>query len=221
MEIKKYFEILKKTPTSVVTDAMRRVGISGYPRGLYLLQDGIKETMVGRAVTMGYLPKQPGLLPLQVGQFDAAKSCNPGDILVFAALGTKNWVTGGNVGMMAMMQGATGMIIDGCIRDSVELKERALPVYCCGTGTKPYNEDIQLAVFNEPVDFAGIRINPGDIIIGDEDGLVVIPFERLNDVMYQLEDIPDIEDRMASAIARGDSVEDISKLFKVKLAKRL
>lgn len=210
------FEILKKTPVAYVTDAMRRIGISCYPRGISLLQDRLAKTMVGRAVTMGYIPRQPGKAPLAFGQFDAARACGEGDILVFAACGTLNWVTGGNVGEVVRLQGASGMIVDGCIRDSVELKERDLPVYATGKSAKPYGEDIQLAVFNEPVNFGGVMIHPGDVIVGDEDGLAVIPKDRFDDVMYQLGDIPDIESRLSAAVENRAPVAELSAIFKEK-----
>ena len=211
------FGILENTPVAYVTDAMRRIQLSCYPRGLHLLHDRVEKTMVGSAVTMGYIPKQPGKPPLAFGQFDAARACGKGDVLVFAGCGTLNWVTGGNVGQVARLQGASGMIVDGCVRDSVELASRKnFPVYCTGTSAKPYAEDIQLAVFNEPVNFAGVMIHPGDIIVGDEDGLAVIPKDRLDDVMYQLGDIPEIETRLSAAVDNCEPVETLSAIFKEK-----
>ena len=217
MDKKEALAFLETVPTAFVTDAMRRINISCYPRGLHLLQDKVEKTMVGTAVTMGYIPKQPGKAPLAFGQFDAARSCKEGDVLVFAGCGSLNWITGGNVGEVTRLQGASGMIVDGCIRDSVELKGyKDFPVYCTGTSTKPYAEDLQLAVYNEPVIFAGIMISPGDVIVGDEDGLVVIPKDRFDEVIYQLGDIPDIEDRLAKAVDNREPVETLSAIFKEK-----
>lgn len=216
MDRKEIFALLEKTPVAYVTDAMRRIGISCYPRGLHLLQNHLNKTMVGSAVTMGYIPRQPGKAPLAVGQFDAARSCGEGDVLVFAGCSSLNWITGGNVGEVVRLQGAAGMIVDGCIRDSVELKSRDLPVYCTGSSAKPYGEDLQLAVFNGPVNFAGVVIQPGDIIVGDEDGLAVIPQEHLDEVIYQLGDIPDIEARLADAVEAKEPVSVLSAIFKEK-----
>ncbi len=217
MNLKQSLEYLRTVPAAFVTDAMRRIKISGYPRGIHLLHDKVEKTMVGCAVTLKYVPKQSGLQALPVPQFEAARSCKEDDILVFSAKGSKNWLTGGNVSRVAMLQGAKGLVVDGCIRDAVELKSRpSFPVYCTGTSCKPYAEDMQLVAMNEPVEFGGIMIYPGDIIVGDEDGLVVIPKDRLEDVIFQLEEIPDIEERLGEAVERKESLQVLAEISKEK-----
>lgn len=206
------FALLRHTPTGNICDAMRRVGVSGYFKGLTLLQAKLTENMVGPAVPIEYIPRQAGYEQKGLGTFDLVRKTPAGSVLVFAALGTQCWVTGGNVGQMMMTQGLTGLVVDGCIRDKRELAERSLPSYCTGTGTKPYGEEIQCSAYNVPVTACGARVNPGDILVGDEDGICIIPEAKLEEVARQLADIADIEAKLPKAIAAGADLAEINRI---------
>ena len=84
-----------------------------------------------------------------------------------------------------------------------------MPVYCKGSGTKPYAEELQLAAVNVPIDIDGCRVVPGDIVVGDDDGIVVIPADRAEEIVYQAEDIADIEIKLAEAVERQASLEEL------------
>lgn len=205
-------EVLRHTPTGNICDAMRRVGVSGYFKGLAPLQDKLSFNMVGPAATVAFIPRQAGYEVKGLGTFNLVRRTPAGSVLVFAALGSGCWVTGGNVGQLMMTQGLAGMVVDGCVRDKSELAGRSLPVYCAGAGTKPYAEEIQCSGFNVPVDACGVRINPGDILVGDEDGILLIPPDKLEDVYRQLADIADIEEKLPLAISSGASLEEINAI---------
>lgn len=105
MEYTEMLEFLKKTPTGDLTDAMRRLGISGYTKGIYRLQGGRVPNMVGPALTVQYIPKQPGQPGGLPGQFAIARMCTGGQVMVVAAQGTRCWLTGGNVARVAQLAG--------------------------------------------------------------------------------------------------------------------
>lgn len=203
-------ETLRHTPTGNICDAMRRVGVSCYMKGLTCLQGDLDECMVGQASTISYSPKQAGYEKSGLGQFQLVRATEPGSVLIFAARGTQCWVTGANVGQMMMTQGLTGLIVDGCVRDKKELSQREKPVYCLGSGTKPYAEVIQADGFNVPVDVCGARVNPGDIVVGDGDGVCIIPLKHLEKVYRQLEDLADIEAKLPVLIQNKASLEEIN-----------
>lgn len=213
-------EFLKRTPTGDLTDAMRRLGISGYTKGIYRLQDNTPN-MVGPALTVQYIPKQPGQSAKGPGQFAIARMCTEGQVLVVAAQNTKCWLTGGNVARVAELAGAAGIVVDGCIRDKAEIVSHAMPFYCKGTGTKPYAEELQLAAVNIPIDIDGCRINPGDMVVGDEDGIVVIPADQLEQVIYQAEEIGEIEVQLAQAVEQQVSLEELNTVSSRKSVVRV
>ena len=213
-------EFLKRTPTGDLTDAMRRLGISGYTKGIYRLQDNTPN-MVGPALTVQYIPKQPGQSAKGPGQFAIARMCTEGQVLVVAAQNTKCWLTGGNVARVAELAGAAGIVVDGCIRDKAEIVSHAMPFYCKGTDTKPYAEELQLAAVNIPIDIDGCRINPGDMVVGDEDGIVVIPADQLEQVIYQAEEIGEIEVQLAQAVEQQVSLEELNTVSSRKSVVRV
>lgn len=203
---------LKKTPTGDLTDAMRRLGISGYTKGIYRLQNGHIPNMVGPALTVQYIPKQPGQPGGLPGQFTIARMCTEGQVMVVAAQNTRCWLTGGNVARVAELAGASGIVVDGCIRDKEEIMSHSMPFYCKGSGTKPYAEELQLAAINVPIDLDGCRINSGDIVVGDGDGIVILPAQRVEEIIYQAEEIGEIEIALAQAVEQQVSLEELNAI---------
>ena len=98
MQQKEIIERLKTIPTGDLTDSMRRLGISGYTKGIYCLQGKPTPTMVGPALTVQYIEKQPGQKTDFVGgQFAFARMATDGQVIFIDAKGTQCWLTGGNV----------------------------------------------------------------------------------------------------------------------------
>ena len=143
------------------------------------------------------------------GQFAFARMATDGQVIFIDAKGTQCWLTGGNVCRVAELAGAAGVVVDGCLRDKEEIASHKMPVYCKGSGTKPYAEELQLAAVNVPIDIDGCRVVPGDIVVGDDDGIVVIPADRAEEIVYQAEDIADIEIKLAEAVERQASLEEL------------
>jgi 4-hydroxy-4-methyl-2-oxoglutarate aldolase len=200
-----------QVPSAYVTDAMRRLGlITGWTAGVYSISKK-RPHMFGRAVTLNYAPKK-GLGAKLPGQFQIVKDCNPGAVLVFAARGSSCWVTGGNVANVAINQKLGGIAVDGCLRDIDEMAEADLPVFCRGAGVRPYANELELIAINVPVEFAGTQIYPGDILVGDGDGIVVVPADRIKEVLFQLGDIPQLEKELELAILRQASVSELNEI---------
>ncbi|MCD8120788.1 MAG: RraA family protein [Clostridiales bacterium] len=104
----------------------------------------------------------------------ALDMAQPGDVIVLANKGSMSRSLCGEImSSYARSRGIAGIIIDGCVRDSYTLSHMDFPVYAKGvTPNGPYKNGP--GEMNFPVSFAGIVINPGDIIVGDYDGLLVI-----------------------------------------------
>ena len=157
---------LRELPLAALSDNMHRnvgtVGLQPYHK------PGEK-TMAGTAVTA----KSRGgdnLTYLRALEF-----CRPGDVLVVDAGGDlHNAVVGGILTFYAATIGLAGVVIDGAIRDVAEIRSKEFPVYARGvTHRGPYKDGP--GEINVPVSVGGMVINPGDIVVGDQDGLLAIP----------------------------------------------
>lgn len=104
----------------------------------------------------------------------ALELAQPGDVIIVDAQGdTANAITGEIMMTQAEKNGFAGVVIDGAIRDSEAMKELNMPVYATGVTPKgPYKDGP--GEINVPVSCGGVTVNPGDIIVGDADGIVVI-----------------------------------------------
>jgi regulator of RNase E activity RraA len=98
----------------------------------------------------------------------------PGDVLVIDADGdVANALVGGIMTFYAASAGVAGMVLDGAIRDVAEIRERPFPVYARGVNHRgPYKDGP--GAINVPVSVGGMAVSPGDIVVGDQDGLVVL-----------------------------------------------
>ena len=98
--------------------------------------------------------------------------CRPGDVMVVDVGGdTTNAVVGGIMTFAAASLGLAGMVLDGAIRDAAEIGARTFPVYARGVNHRgPYKDGP--GAINVPITVGGMVVNPGDVIVGDQDGLL-------------------------------------------------
>ena len=105
----------------------------------------------------------------------------PGTVIVVES-GTVDYaVSGGNVCAIAQKRGIAGFIVDGVIRDVAEVREAKFPVFARGIMPKPGVKQT-LGTLIEPINCGGVEVHPGDIVVADEEGIVVIPAARLDSV---------------------------------------
>ena len=154
---------LHEIPVAALSDNMHRnigsIGLHPYHRPM-------ARTMAGTAVTARSRGGD-NLTYLRALEF-----CRPGDVLVIDAGGDlNNAVVGGILSFYAAHIGVVGVVIDGAIRDVAEVRAREFPVYARGvTHRGPYKDGP--GEINVPVSVGGMVVNPGDIVVGDQDGLM-------------------------------------------------
>ena len=159
----RHLEQLRQLAVALVSDSMHRgtgsLGVQPYHKPGAL-------SMVGTAVTVRCRGGD-NLLPLRAFDF-----CRAGDVLVIDVGGdVSNAVVGGIITAGAAMLGLAGIVIDGAIRDVAEIREREFPVYARGVSHRgPYKNGP--GEINVPVCIGGMVVQPGDIVMGDQDGLL-------------------------------------------------
>lgn len=209
---------LSKLPTAYVTDALLRLGLGSWTDGVYPVSRSEK-TVCGRAVTVKYSSKEEleGKHPSLMVRI---RDCGPGEVLVVAANGTPCWLLGENLVRAAQIEGTAGIVVDGCVRDLEPIAAGSMPVFCRGGGTRPFSIHLALDAMDVAVEFAGASVRPGDIVIGDVDGLVIVPADRAEEVLYQAGDIDDYERETRAGIERRAPLEELASIIGRKHALR-
>lgn len=134
---------------------------------------------------------------------------NPFDILVWEANGdTSSAHWGALMSASAMKNHATGAVIDGGVRDCNAILKMNFPVfmrfYCSATSNgRWFIVDYQI-----PIKIGNVKIHPGDFIMGDIDGVVVIPREKTYDILLQSESLLDSESKMSAEMENGQTLRD-------------
>ena len=160
----KIFSALEAVPTSLISDNLRRLeGVLGLQRY------NPSRKLIGSAVTVK-LRAGDNLLT-----YKALSMMQPGHVLIVDAGGqTSNAIVGELLLLYAQQRGCTGFVIDGAIRDTAAFAEADFPCFARGvTHRGPYKTGP--GAINVPVSIGGQVISPGDVIVGDEDGLVSFP----------------------------------------------
>ena len=154
---------LREIPVAALSDNMHRnIGTTG----LQPYHRPVAQTMAGTAVTARSRGGD------NLSYLRALEFCRPGDVLVVDAGGDlNNAVVGGILSFYAAHIGVAGVVIDGAVRDVAEIRAREFPVYARGvTHRGPYKDGP--GEINVPVSVGGMVVNPGDIVVGDQDGLM-------------------------------------------------
>jgi regulator of RNase E activity RraA len=110
----------------------------------------------------------------------------PGAVIVVEAGDTDYAVAGGNVCKVAQKRGVAGFVVDGVIRDVAEARDNGFPVFARGVIPIPGAKDA-VGVLNGPVRCGGVAVGPGDLVVADEEGIVVVPAARAEAVLHQAE----------------------------------
>lgn len=166
-------DFLHTLPTTAISDAL--AGTTNMNARIKPLKD--QYHIAGRAVTVRLPIGENGAL------LEAIRIAQPGSILVVDAKGDTNRAVAGDF-VVSLMKGMDiqGLVVDGVIRDIHAIRELDFPVFSLGTTVAAGNK-FGGGVIQVPVAVGGISVQPGDFIVGDADGIVVIPQAQLNEVV--------------------------------------
>ena len=180
---------LRRVSTATLSTQMfkrgfRNVFLQGVrPLGTY------GENMVGPATTVRNIPAREDLDVMgslgnpEHPQRKAVETCKPGHVLVMDCRGDARAASGGDILITRLLRrGAAGVVTDGGIRDAGPISKMPLPVFCAGPSA-PLNIIRHHAVeIDTPIACGGVAVYPGDILVGDADGVVVLPAHLADEV---------------------------------------
>jgi len=192
-----------KLDTTALSDAMDRLGISGQCLGIKPLKPTFR--LAGRAFTILYGPA--GLPPGTVG--DYIDDVEPGGVVVLDNGGRENATVWGDIlTMVAHSRGIAGTVIDGACRDVALSLELDYPIFSRGYSMRTGKDRVQVEAMGGPVNIGDARVDPGDILRGDADGIVALPRAHESAILDAAEEIDAVEERIRRAVQSGLSLRE-------------
>lgn len=163
----------------IAPSTLGHFGDEGYLRGIRPLFDGLR--MLGNVVTVKVFAPDGAILR------DALLLSEPGDVLVIQCVGDEECACWGELRTLAgLIKGLSGVVVEGAVTDVAALREHRLPVFSRGVSAYTTRGIGQQGEVNLPIEVAGVRVNPGDIAIGDDDGVFILDGQRAEALLPQL-----------------------------------
>ncbi len=210
----KWVEKFRRIPSSIISDCLNRYyGMNAEIKPIF---EGIR--LCGPALTIQSMAGNNLMSHL------ALTFAEPGDVLVIDGRGyLGNAVWGDVQAAYAVRRGVVGLVVDGAIRDVENMRQTRFPVFCKGITPagphKGWTDSI-----NVPIQCGGIPVQPGDLVVGDDDGVAVVPFKYLGEVYKEAVDRIKKEESWMKKIEKGQSSLDAvglrSLLGKMKIEYR-
>ncbi|MCM8777596.1 MAG: DUF561 domain-containing protein, partial [Candidatus Omnitrophica bacterium] len=196
-------DVFLNASTANISDALHR---SGWLNDLFPVYEGMPK-MAGRVITVR---TYPGDWAKPVEAIDIAEK---GDVIVIDAGGVGPACWGELATHSCVIKKVGGVVIYGGVRDVEEIKKLKLPVFTkiiCPEAGEPKG----LGEINIPVRISGYFVRPGDWVVGDSDGVVVIPSERVVEIANRAMDVLERENRIRKEIKDGGTLSSVMELLK-------
>lgn len=202
-------ESLDSLSTTTVSDALDRLGVAGQCLGIKPLDHRFH--LCGRAFTIRMIPV--GVESGTVG--DYIDDVPSGSVVVIDNAGRADMTVWGDIlTLVAVKRGIGGTVIDGMCRDVGKSLELRYPLFSRGFSMRTGKDRVQLDAVNVVVSIGGARVSSGDLVLGDADGVVVVPRTREEEVIAQAKAIDEAESRIREAVEGGMRLDEARRAFK-------
>lgn len=171
------------------------------------------KSMVGEAFTLRYIPAREDRNPLEAfrnpehPQRKAVETCPPGAVLVMDSRNDPRAASAGGILVTRMMKrGVAGVVTDGGFRDADEISRADIPAFH-NRPSAPTNLTLHEALdIDVPIGCGGAAVFPGDVLVGDNDGVIVIPAHLVEDVAAEAHEMTAFEDFVMERVQAGDTI---------------
>jgi 4-hydroxy-4-methyl-2-oxoglutarate aldolase len=189
--------------TTTVSDALDRLGVDGHVLGIGPLDQSF--SLAGRAYTILMAPV--GERHGTVG--DYVDDVEVGSVVVLDNRGRLDATVWGDLlTIVAHRRGLAGTVIDGVCRDTPRSIELGYPIFSRGTYMRTGKDRVQADAYQVPVSLGQVRVEPGDVLVGDADGVVVVPLGRDAEVLAVAREIDAAEERIRAAVQGGARLDE-------------
>src|SRR5919107_1346926 len=169
--------------------------------------------MVGEAFTLRYIPAREDLNPISVfqdrahPQRKAVEECPPGAVMVIDSRKDARAASAGGILVSRLMKrGVAGVVTDGGFRDSPEIAQLSIPAYH-NRPSAPTNLTLHQALdINVPIGCGDVPVWPGDVVVGDAEGVAVLPAHLADDIAEEAVEMTAFEDFVAEEVMKGRSI---------------
>lgn len=188
--------------TAAVSDALDRLGILGQAMRIWPLDPGAR--LVGTVFTVRYAPV--GLSGGTVG--DYIDDVPEGHVVVIDNAGREDCTVWGDIlTEVAVRKGLGGTVIDGIARDCAAAARLGYPIFARGSWMRTGKDRVVAEAVQTAVSIGGVRVEPGDVLVGDRDGVVVVPHAARQEVLVTARGIEETEEKIRGAIRDGDTLK--------------
>lgn len=205
-------EMLRHVSTATLSTALFKRGLRNQIIQAVQPLAPLKQNMVGIAYTLRYIPAREDLNPISVfddadhPQRKAVESCPPGAVLVIDSRGNARAASAGSILLRRlMMRGCAGVVTDGGLRDSAEIAALDMPAFHHRPSAPTNLTQHQAIDINVPIGCGDVPVYPGDIIVGDREGVVVIPRHLADEVARHGREQTLMEDFVTERVLAGQS----------------
>lgn len=207
---------LTKVSTATLATALYKRGLRQQFIQNVLPLGRLTHSMVGEAFTLRYMPAREDLNPITVFQDPqhkqrvAIETCPPGAVLVIdSRKDARAASAGGILVSRLMMRGAAGIVTDGGFRDSTEIAALGFPAFH-QRPSAPTNLTLHQAIeINGPIGCGDAPVFPGDIVVGDADGVIIIPAHLADDIAAEATSMTSFEDFVLAQVRAGRSIRGL------------
>ena len=204
---------LKGVSTATLTTILFKRGFRGQMIQDVVPLDPAKPTMVGEAFTLRYIPAREDLNPITVFKDPAhpqragVEACPPGAVFVMDSRKDARAASAGGILVSRLMaRGVAGVVTDGGFRDAVEIAGLSIPSFH-KRPSAPTNLTLHQAIeTNVPIGCGDAPVFPGDVLVGDGDGVVVIPAHLADEIADEAVEMTAYEDFVMEEVAKGRSI---------------
>lgn len=167
---------------------------------------------VGVALTVKLFPGD------LVDCLDALSVAQTGDVIVVDACGeTETSIWGGLMARLCQYKGVAGAVVDGAVRDIDEIRDLGFPLCARAIVPRsthsPYSQRLEPIEINVPITCGGVLVYPGDIVLADETGVVVVPQKEAERVLKRARELAESEEKTRQRIQEGKTVEELLAEF--------
>jgi 4-hydroxy-4-methyl-2-oxoglutarate aldolase len=188
--------------TSGLSDAMDRLGIPGQVAGVRAI--GTARSLCGPAYTVRYRPVQA--IGETVGDF--IDDVPAGAVVVIDNQGRSDCTVWGDIlTETAYLRELAGTVIDGTCRDAQACDDVGYPLFARANWMRTGKDRVAVDAVGGPVDIGDVRVTPGDLVVGDRDGVVILPAGRAAEIVGLAEEIEAAEQRIRLAVRSGERLD--------------
>ena len=209
-----FTQVEENLNSSIISDVLDGMGVRGQAMGIDIRPVHDDMVLVGIAATMLMADQYDYEKDTFSLQFQAIDSLKEGEVMMVAAKGTERAALWGELlSTAARYRGARGVVIDGVARDIKLIREMGFPVFA--KGVNPISSKGRVIAVDSacPVEISGVMVHPGDLVVADIDGVVVVPKGLIDEVVEKALEVAASETLTRDELRKGMGLYDVFKKY--------